>query len=156
MTQEEHKRNGQIKKGKFTTFDKMPLEMARALQSKGGSVSSPRKQWAAYLREMKKAKRLSDTQANEIGRAMMDPKCSILQMQEIVRKHFLGDGETDLKKIKIGMDYLERVHKLLHGEKTVTENVHHIINWGDILSNCEVDEEDENRPKEASVTDIQD
>ena len=106
---------------------------------KGARTKSPKRKWAARLRELKK-KGLTDANSKLLT-DMLTEKDSFamdtLMWLQSMKKECNNVGEkTNIARV------LNDVCKLVHGEKIKTENVHHIIDWGKILDNCVVDDEE--------------
>ena len=110
---------------------------ARELGAKGGRVKSEKKLWAARLRELKK-KGLNDDNYKQLV-AMMTEKESfaldILMYLQGIKK----DCDGASQKTNLGRA-LTDLMKATHGEQIKTENVHHVVNWGEMFERCEKDE----------------
>jgi hypothetical protein len=121
-------------------------EQAVAMGRKGGSVSSEKKKLAAYIRSMKRWGMDKD----KVEKAFMmiqDANLSVVDWY----KHVEAMDEMakdDPKLHPLVAKMKQEWHKATHGEKIKTENVHHIVNWGDMLSNAEV------RPKKDNQRDV--
>lgn len=113
-------------------------EQAREIGRIGGSRSTPRKRWAAQLRELKK-KGLSDENYKKIIAIMEEPEASALDIFTFIQS-IKADCKNANQKVLVA-ESLIRWHKAHHGEKIKTENVHHLINWEKILKECEISEE---------------
>tara|TARA_Y100000310_G_scaffold216598_1_gene217647 strand:+ start:267 stop:659 length:393 start_codon:yes stop_codon:yes gene_type:complete len=114
---------------------------ARELGSRGGRNKSPKKQWAARLREMKK-KGLTDENYKRIVAWMEEPESSAMDIflyLESVKKHC--NNASQMNNVAQSQISLMKAH---HGEKHKAEVVHHVINWSDMFKDAEI------RPKKDS------
>ena len=117
---------------------------ARELGAKGGQVRTPKKKWAARLREMKK-KGLTDDNYKRIVAWMEEPESSALDIfmyLESIKKHCHNANQMNgLAKSQID---LMKAH---HGEKVKSESVVHVINWSEMLKDVEIKPDGKVRPK---------
>lgn len=119
----------------------LSTEEAKRMGRKGGLVKSPAKKWAARLRAMKK-KGLTDDNYKRIIAWMEEPESSALDIfmyLESVKKHC--NNASQMNSLANTQINLMKAH---HGEKHKTENVHHVVNWTDLLKGEEVSEEAKN------------
>lgn len=120
-------------------------EQAKIMGRKGGLSRSPKKKWAARLRSIKK-QGLTDKNYKRLVEWMEEPESSVLDVLiylESIRAHCKNAREmTHLSKAMID---LMKAH---HGDKVKTENVHHVINWGEMFKNATI------RPEEDNQTDV--
>jgi len=103
-------------------------ERAKELGSRGGKVVSFKKKYAAKIREMKKKAKLTGQDLTWFEQTMIDPEASGVDMGAdliLLRDKLEPKEYIQLKQAN---------HKLRFGEKLKTENVHHIVNWTDLLS----------------------
>jgi|ETNvirnome_2_300_1030623.scaffolds.fasta_scaffold00052_49 hypothetical protein len=94
---------------------------------KGGEVRSLKKKYSAKIRALKE-QGLKDKHIEWILQTMLKPEASTFDIR--------GDIEALKDQMNIN-DYirLKQVnHKLHHGEFLKTENVHHIVNWNNLLN----------------------
>ena len=112
-------------------------EVAREMGSRGGKKRTPRKKWAAQLRELKK-KGLSNENAKVLA-SMIEEKESfalnVLMSLLDTRKNAPPQLKTTIN------NNLTSLMKATHGDTLKTENVHHIINWSDMFKECEVEKD---------------
>jgi len=146
-----------IREANLIPFNKMSKERQREIASMGGKTVTEKQRVSAWLRANKNNKKISKDAFEFISNMLQDADLSIAQIIKFFHKHLIDQENMTPRAANLITDTLLRIHKAQHGEKQQkTEHVHHVVNWSELLNNCEVDEEDENRPKEASVTDIQD
>ena len=112
-------------------------EKAQRLGRMGGLSKSPKKKWAAQLRELKK-KGLSNENAKVLA-SMIEEKESfalnVLISLLDTRKNAPPQLKTTIN------NNLTSLMKATHGDTLKTENVHHIINWSDMFKECEVEKD---------------
>jgi len=99
-------------------------EQAQAMGSKGGSVVSPRKKYAAKIREMKKRK-LKDSDVGWFLERLEDPETNMFhltQWLDQLREHMPLNYQRTL------LDTAINLHKAHHGEKHKNENTNININ----------------------------
>ena len=118
-------------------------KQARILGTRGGKAKTPAKKWAARLREMKK-KGLTDENYARIVAWMEEPESSAMDIflyLESIKKHC--NNASQMNNVANTQINLMKAH---HGEKhnIKSENVHHIVNWGEMLTNAEVRPEKDN------------
>jgi hypothetical protein len=104
------------------------------LGSKGGKVISKKKKWAAKFRAMKK-RGVKDADIDWILETLNDPEASVFDMRNDIESLRESMSSADYIRIK------QANHKLHHGEKIKTENIHHIVNWTELLKGDEMSEE---------------
>lgn len=100
-------------------------KQARELGRKGGSVSSPRKKFAARLRELKK-KGMTNESAKRLYDIFEHPEMSALDIWL-----FLERAKSECKsatQMAIVADKFINLHKAHHGEKIKSENTNININ----------------------------
>ncbi len=108
--------------GKGITSTTQAQQMGR----KGGSVRTPKKKYAARLRELKK-KGLKDETVKRLVEVMEDPECSILDI-----KLFLDTLKVQARNnlpgaIKLANAYI-KLHQAHHGQKHhIQGDLNHII-----------------------------
>ena len=95
------------------------LEEQKRIQSKGGSVCSPRKKLAARLRELKK-KGLTDEAAKRISEIFEEPEMSALDIF-LYLEQIKKDCNTPYQKIQLSEKFIQ-LHKAHHGEKIKQES----------------------------------
>lgn len=110
-------------------------EQARRMGRKGGLSRSPKKKWAARLRHLKK-KGLTD-ENYQILYAMMTEKESFVLDNLLYLQNIKKDCKTTGEKANVARILNDLLSKT-HGEVLKTENIHHVVNWGDIFKNAEI------------------
>jgi len=128
-------------------FNAMSKEQHLELSSRGGKKISEGKRVAAKLRELRK-KGLSDSNSRRLYEIMTHADMSSLEIFRYIESLVMTADEPKEKSAIATL--LINWHKLHHGDKIKTENVHHIIDWTDKLSKLEIKEEDGARPEETS------
>ena len=116
-----------------TRFDNIPKDELRKIASKGGSMSTPAKRWAARLREMKKRLNAASKQGRAGDRfykkmidLMEDPECSILDLRMFAEQI---KAEIDNPRDKIALlRVLNEIHKSHHGTKIMQQNMNLNVN----------------------------
>jgi hypothetical protein len=103
---------------------------ARKLGTIGGSRKTPAKKWAAQLRELKK-KGLTDESYQKLVAIMEEPESSALDIFTFLQSIKAKCG-TATQMTFLGQALIQW-HKMHHGEKIKTENVHHVVNWNDFF-----------------------
>ena len=103
-------------------------ERAKELGSRGGRKRTPKKKWAARLREMKK-KGLTDENYKRIVAWMEEPESSAMDIflyLESIKKHC--NNSSQMNNVARSQIDLMKAH---HGAKVnvKSENVHHVVNW---------------------------
>lgn len=106
---------------------------AREIGRKGGLVSSPRKRYAARLRELKKRGMTNEAIA-WLTDVMEDPDCSALDIL-IYLHNIRANCKTEYEKIAV-VGVLIKWHKMHHGTKIRTENIYQPVDWNAILDGC--------------------
>ena len=109
----------------------------KELGAKGGSAKTPRKKLALKIASMKK-RGCTNKEIDWVIQKMDDPDVSIFDMLV-----FIDEIRGKLKpaqQLQL-LNAMATVHKLRHGEKIKTENVHHVINWSDVLSKCKIEDD---------------
>jgi len=121
---------------------------AKELGSKGGRVKSLKKKYAAKLREMKK-RGLKSADIDWFVKRLEDPEANILELQKWIDE--VKESVHPSQRVAL-INTSINLHKAHHGEKKhiTGEMVHHVLNWGDILKDAEVQSE------ETSERDIRD
>lgn len=105
----------------------------REITSMGGKVISEKKKRAAKLREIRKRIEkglLNDGDEQYLLDRIEDPNVMDLDMLS-----FFDSIREDVhpnQRVALLNAYTQ-LKKSIHGEKIKTENVHHIINWGEML-----------------------
>lgn len=116
-------------------------EQAIKLGTKGGKVSSDKKKLAAHVRAAKKWG-IKPKVATKVYEMLQSPELSStdwykhIDVLEEMAKH-------EPRLIPQIINFKKDWHKAAHGEKLHTENVHHIINWNQLLG-------DNDKSKEAN------
>ena len=108
-----------MSKEDLISFNNMPVEKARAIQSKGGSVRSENKSIAAKLRCLKK-KGLTNESSQRIYDIMTDASLSSLDILLYLEK-MKKDASNIKEKNMIIKNFIE-LHKLIHGDKIEIEH----------------------------------
>jgi hypothetical protein len=119
--------------GNLIPFSQRTEKEQRAIRSKGGRTKTPKRKWAARLREMKK-KGLTDENYKRIVAWMEEPESSAMDIflyLESVKKHC--NNASQMNNVANSQINLMKAH---HGEKhnIRSENIHHIVNWTQLLT----------------------
>ena len=112
----------------------------RIITSKGGKTVTDKQRRAAKLREIRKrvlsGKLKTDDEAWLLARVedgtMMD--LDMLSFLDNIRKDVHPSQRVAL------LNAYTNIKRSIHGDKIKTENVHHIINWGEMLKEVEIGE----------------
>ena len=104
---------------------------ARELGRKGGLVISKKKKYAAKIREMRK-RGMTNADVEWLLLTLEDPNASVMDMRNDIESLKENMSPQDYLRIK------QANHKLKYGEFQRTENVHHVINWGDMFKDAEI------------------
>lgn len=128
-------------------FNAMSKERQRELSRRGGKTVTEKQRLAQKLRFLRK-KGMTDAASLEIWEALTSSTLSATEQYGYIKKM-----EPDCKTLKEKATYAnlkQNWHKMHHGERKKEEHTHthHIINWTDIIANCEIKEGDGDRPKE--------
>lgn len=99
-------------------------QQAKEMGSKGGKVRSPRKKYAARLRELKK-KGLTDSTVKKLTDIMEDPECSVLDIKLFMDSIKADDKLTPTERIRLSNAYV-KLHQAHHGLKIKGEMKHEI------------------------------
>jgi len=124
------------------TSGKRLVEIAR----KGGQKISFKKKYAAKIREMKK-RGMNNQDLEWFEQCILDPEASIIDIRNDIQE--LSKSIHPSQRVALLNTKLQ-THKLAHGEKIKTENIHHIVNWNEKLKDCELKEEDVTRFKKVN------
>ncbi|QDP57861.1 MAG: hypothetical protein Unbinned1693contig1002_5 [Prokaryotic dsDNA virus sp.] len=118
-------------------FNAMTEAQQKKLASKGGKVKSLKKKLAAQIREAKK-KGFTNREVDIMVKTMADADCSAYEILKYLRE--IQNDIHPSQRVALANAYMQQ-HKLVHGEKIKTENIHHVINWSEKLEGCEIEEE---------------
>jgi len=110
-----------------------------AIARKGGLSRSPKKSYAQRLRFLKK-KGLTNENYKRLVDWMEQPDSSVLDIllyiESIKNK---CNNATQMNNVARSLIDLHKAH---HGDKIKTENVHHHIDWNEVINGCRITEED--------------
>ena len=119
---------------------------ARELGKKGGSVSSPKKRYAARLRELKK-KGMTSEHHEWLAAMMEEPESFVLDnllYLESIKLHC----RTVNEKILVARALID-LYKAHHGNRIKTDNFHEVVDysqfWKEILDNCVIRDRNEKK-----------
>lgn len=110
-------------------------EEARRIGAIGGRQKTPAKKWAAQLRVLKK-KGLTDENYKQIVAIMEEPESSALNIYSYLES--IKSKCTSATQMTLLSQALIQWHRIHHGDKVKTENIHHIINWDNYFKDCVV------------------
>ncbi len=127
---------------KATQFKPGDKLVKRANARKGGLVRSDKKKLAATFRILKNPL-ISKDMIDKLMLKVASPELSLIDWGKhisVAEEHHLKEGNI---KAYGNIAYMkERWHKAAHGEKIHTENVHHVINWTEVIDGCRITKED--------------
>ena len=133
----------QIAQKDLIPLNRRSKEEQKRIQSKGGSVSNDKIKLAAHVREAKKWG-IKAGVASKVYALLQSPELSSTDWYKHI--DVLEEmSKEEPRLIPTIINFKKDWHKAAHGEKLKTENVHHIINWSDMLKEVEIGEV---RPKE--------
>jgi|TARA_Y100000034_G_C6898157_1_gene414578 hypothetical protein len=107
------------------------------IQSKGGSVKSLRKSIGQEIRWAKK-NGFTKHKVERLVRMMEKSECSSFQILKYLQT--IEENLHPAQRIAYA-NSLMNWHKLVHGEKIKTENVHHIVDWTKMFDECEIEDD---------------
>jgi len=105
-------------------------------QSKGGSSLSPRKSISATWRNMRE-RGVTYKEVEEWYKEIEDSSYSLLTLKETL-KQLKSMSEQNPDIVPLYLSHKEKIHQLAHGDKLKTENVHHVLDWTQMIKNAEI------------------
>lgn len=90
------------------------IEEQKKIQSKGGKAKTPKKKYAARLRELKK-KGLTNETIKRLTDMMEDPECNILDIK-LFLDGLRAKNPNMIESIRLANSYIN-LHKAHHGER---------------------------------------
>jgi len=114
-------------------------ELTAEERMRGSKVKSFKKKYAAKLRQMKR-KGMTGADLEWFEQVMSDPEASLFDIRKDIEQL---RPQANVKEAVSLVNAKIATHKLAYGEKIKTENTHHIVNWTDILKNCEIKDDEE-------------
>lgn len=116
-------------------FHKKDSPQAREQVKRAGQVKSFRKSISSRMNLIKKKKELSKSDLDWITQCMFHPEANLFDLKTKIAslaEHLKPQQQIALLNTEVA------IHKLLFGERKhiTSENVHHVIDWGEVLSRC--------------------